>query len=95
MISLRGTTGAVHSEFPEKLEPFVYPDHFEVPLVSANGWIRWKNDRVRVSHVIVGQYIGLEEVDYKRRDVYYGPLKIRRFHEDKLKIEDAYAKLER
>lgn len=93
------TPASIHSDsprqFPEKLEPLIYPDHFEVRKVSANGGIRWENECVPVSHTIIRQYIGFEEVDYKRWEVYYGPLKIGRFHEDKLKIEDDYGKLER
>lgn len=81
--------------FPEKLQPFEYPDRFEVRYVSTNGGVRWKGRRVCVSHIIAGQYIGFEEVDENRWDVFYGPLCIGRFHEDKLRIEDAYGKLKR
>lgn len=81
--------------FPERIQPFEYPDRFEARRISANGGIRWKSQWVCVSHLCAGQYIGLEEIDENRWDVYLGPMRIGRFHEDKLQIEDAYGRLKR
>lgn len=82
-------------EFPEKIKPFEYPNRFEVRYISGNGGIRWNNNWVCVSNILRGQYIGFEEVDFKRWDVFYGPVRIGRFHEDKLRIEDVYGRLKR
>jgi len=48
-----------------------------------------------VSHTCRGQYVGLEEFDYELWDVYFGPAKLGRFHERKIRIEDAFGKLRR
>ncbi len=49
--------------------------------MSANGGIRWQARWVNVSHVLGGEYVGLEEIDDGEWDLYFGPLKLGRFHE--------------
>jgi putative transposase len=78
-----------------KLPPLEYPDHFEVRYVSANGGIRWNRQWVNVSHVCIGEYVGLEEIDDGIWNVYFGPLKLGRFLERHMRIEDAYGRLKR
>lgn len=80
---------------PDKLLPLEYPDRFEVRYVSANGGIRWKNQWINVTSVIIGDYVGLEEIDDGLWDVYYGPLKLGRLHERHMRIEDFSGKLKR
>ena len=74
---------------PSHLPAPEYPSHFEVRLVSRNGGIRWQANWVNVSHVLGGEYVGLEEVDDGRWDVYFGPLRLGQMDERDLKIEDA------
>jgi putative transposase len=81
--------------FPEKIPSLVYPDRFEVRYVSANGAIRWNSDWVQVSIVCSGEYIGFEEIDDGVWNVFFGPLKLGRFHERLMRIEDAYGRLNR
>jgi putative transposase len=80
---------------PEKLPPFVYPDRFEVRYVSANGGMRWNREWVNVSTVCVGEYVGLEEIDNGVWTVYFGPLKLGRFGERLMRIEDQFGSLKR
>ena len=82
-------------EMPNKLLPFEYPDRFEVRYVSANGGMRWNRDWVNVSTVCVGEYVGLEEIDDGIWNVYFGPLKLGRFIERHMRIEDEYGRLKR
>jgi hypothetical protein len=81
--------------FPERLPALDYPTHFEIRLVSANGGIRWHHHWVNVSHVLGGEYVGLEEVDDAEWDLYFGPLKLGRFHEPLLRVEDTLGRLRR
>jgi putative transposase len=81
--------------FSDHLEPFEYPSHFEVRRVSNNGGIRWHFHWVNVSHVLGGEYVGLEEVDNDLWNVYLGPLWLGRFYEKELKIEDALGRKRR
>lgn len=80
---------------PDKLPQLEYPDRFEVRYVSANGGIRWKKDWVNVTSAIIGEYVGLEEIDDGQWDVYYGPLKLGRLHERLMRIEDHLGRLKR
>jgi transposase InsO family protein len=82
-------------EMPNKIPPLEYPDRFEVRYVSANGGIRWNKDWVNVSSVCTGEYVGFEEIDNGIWNVYFGPLKLGRFDERHMRIEDQYGKLKR
>jgi hypothetical protein len=80
---------------PDRVPALEYPDRFEVRYVSANGGIRWRSDWVNVSIVCAGEYVRLEEIDDGLWNVYFGPLKLGRLHEQHMKIEDAYGQLNR
>ena len=89
-----GARGACRS-WPSRLPPLDYPAPYEVRLVSRNGGIRWHAQWVNVSHVLAEQHVGLEEVDDGEWDLYFGPLKLGRFHERLLRVEDALSRLRR
>lgn len=80
---------------PQRIPPLDYPAHFEVRRVSLNGGIRWSSDWVNVSHVLGGEYVGLEEVDNELWNVHFGPLRLGVFHERKLVIEDGLSRTDR
>ena len=73
---------------PDKLPQPEYPDRFEVRYVSANGGIRWRKQWVNVTSALLGEYVGLEEIDDGQWDVYFGPMKLGRLHERLMRIED-------
>ena len=50
---------------------------------------------MNVSIVCVGEYVGLEEIDDGVWNVYFGPLKLGRLHERRMRIEDEYGRLYR
>jgi len=80
---------------PDKVPPLEYPDRFEKRFVSESGGIRWNHHYVNVSVCCAGEYIGLEEIDDGVWNVYFGPLKLGRFHERHMRIEDANGRLVR
>jgi transposase InsO family protein len=82
-------------EMPNKIPPLEYPNRFEVRYVSANGGIRWNKHFVCVSSVCIGEHVGFEEIDNGIWNVYFGPLKLGRFDEHHMRIEDQYGKLKR
>jgi putative transposase len=57
--------------------------------VSRNGGIRWHKQWVNVSRTLGEEYVGFVEIDDGEWDVYFGPLRLGRFHERTLLIEDA------
>ena len=81
--------------YPARLPPLEYPAHFEVRRVSRNGGVRWHKRWVNVSHVLGGEYVGFTEVDDGEWDLYFGPLRLGRFHERTLTVEDALGRLTR
>jgi putative transposase len=82
-------------KMPNKLPPLEYPDRFAVCYVSAHGGVPWNRQWANVSHVCVGEYIGLEEIDDGVWHVYFGPPNRGRFLDRYLRIEDAYGRLKR
>lgn len=74
--------------YPRRLAPLRYPAHFEVRYVSANGGMRWLSRWVCVSHLLAGQHVGLEAVDEALWNVYFGPIWLGWFVEEKYRIID-------
>ena len=74
--------------FPTKLPPLDYPAHFEVRKVSYNGGIRWHSAWINVSHLLGGEWIGLDEIADGIWAVYFGPVSIGWLHIDKGAIID-------
>lgn len=75
--------------YPGRLPTVEYPDHFEKRLVSRNGGFRWCSERVPLTHTLEGQYVGLEEVDDGRWDVYFGRVRLGQLDERTFTIKDA------
>jgi transposase InsO family protein len=73
---------------PNKLQAPEYPAHFEVRKVSANSGIRWNKVRVCVSHLLAGEYVGLEEVDNDIWAVSFGVVRLGWLHVQKAAILD-------
>jgi putative transposase len=80
---------------PDKLLAPEYPDRFEVRYVSANGGIRWRKRWVNVSSALIGEHVGLEEIDDGQWDVFFGPMRLGRLHERSMRIEDHLGRLKR
>ena len=75
--------------FPDRLPEPEYPGHFEIRRVSKNGGIRWKKGWINVSHALLEENVGLEEIADGVWSLYFGPLLLGRFHEDQLKLHGA------
>jgi hypothetical protein len=73
---------------PSRLSSPEYPAHFEVRKVSTNGGIRWHSAWVNVSHLLGGEYIGLEEIAAGVWAVHFGPVSLGWLHIDKGAILD-------
>lgn len=80
---------------PARLPPLEYPGHYTVRRVSTNGGIRWHAQWVNVTQTLGGEYVGLVEIDDGEWEVYFGPLRLGRFHERTLCIEDVHGRQHR
>jgi len=67
--------------YPESLPPIEYPGHLEIRKVDDRGAIRWKNEKLFLSHTLLGEMVGLEEVDDGVWSVYYSSMLLARFDE--------------
>ncbi|MGH8573292.1 MAG: integrase core domain-containing protein, partial [Gammaproteobacteria bacterium] len=74
--------------YPGRLPPLEYPAQYEVRRVSRNGGVRWRTHWVNVSQTLGGEHLGFVEIDDREWDLYFGPLRLGRFHEPTLAIED-------
>jgi hypothetical protein len=72
--------------FPEKLPPVEYPGHFEVRKVCGNSCIKWHRRFLPVSRVLIGEWIGLEEVDDGGWSVFLGPVLLGKLSEREQRI---------
>ena len=59
---------------PNCPEPITYPGHFEVLFVNQNGCVWIHNKHVYIGYLLNGQHVGLEEVDDRLWDIYFGSL---------------------
>lgn len=75
---------------PTRLPSLEYPGHYAVRRVSANGGIRWGARWVNVTHTLGGEDVGLVEIDDGEWDLYFGPLRLGRFHERTYLVEDTH-----
>ena len=69
--------GEVHSpserRYTGAVERMEYPPHFDVGSVHSREY-RWRGHRIRVSHALNGEHVGLEPVDERYWDVSFGPV---------------------
>jgi putative transposase len=52
--------------YPSKLPNVEYPGHFAVRMVRTDGTIRWRGGHLYISEALVGEPVGLEEVEDDR-----------------------------
>jgi transposase InsO family protein len=67
--------------WPVRLPPLIYPGHFEVRRVSQPGAISWGGRFLFLTEALIGEDVGLEEVDDGLWIVYFGPVRLARFDE--------------
>ena len=74
--------------FPRNPEPVSYPAHFEVRQVSNDSTLRWRNQKVFVSHLLRCRPVGLEEVGHGVWSVFFGPVHLGWLDETDYRIMD-------
>lgn len=63
--------------------------------MSRKGGFSWASKRVPLSHLLEGQYIGLEEVGDGIWDVYYSDVRLGQMDARIFKVEDARGRRKR
>ncbi len=59
----------------------MYPGHFDVRRVTNNGCMKWHSRHISLSHALVGEDVGLEEIDDGAWAVFFGPVRLGTFDE--------------
>ena len=67
--------------WPNKLPALEYPGYYDVRKVSQNGCLYWRNGLVYVSHLLRGEWIGMEEIDNGLWRIYFGHVILGRLDE--------------
>jgi putative transposase len=77
--------------YPRRLPPLDYPAHVELRCVNGNGVIRWRRQLVFLSHVLSGEYVGLEETGEAEWTISLGPLRLGYYRTTDAAFTDAVA----
>lgn len=60
--------------FPEVLPEITYPDHYQVRKIRYAGQMKWHGDVIYVSRQLVGEHIGLEQMEHDQWQLYFAQL---------------------
>jgi putative transposase len=72
--------------YPESLPPIEYDGHLELRKVDDRGTIKWKNEKLFLSHTLDDETVGLKEIDDGTWSLFYGPTLLARFDERERKF---------
>jgi transposase InsO family protein len=75
--------------YPECAPSIIYPGHFKVLKVCANGCLSWRQRFIFVSQVLAGEPLGLEPVDDGIWSVHFATVLLARFDEREGRLRDA------
>jgi putative transposase len=78
-----------------RLQPIIYPEHFEVRRVATNGGIRWNKRWVNVSHILATLPVGLEPLTSGTWNLFFGPIHLGWLDEQDYRIHDHRGRLQR
>lgn len=71
--------------FPKRLPEIAYPSWFEQAKVHSSGVVYWRRVTIYIGNLLEGQHVGIEPAGDGLWDVYFGPVKLGRFDERKVK----------
>lgn len=67
--------------YPERIPEVEYPGHYELRRVRQNGQIKWLGEMTFVSEILVGETVGLEEIDEGLWSMYFARVLLGRYDE--------------
>jgi putative transposase len=62
--------------YPSRLPDVEYPSHFEIRMVRTDGTIQWRGNHLYVSEALVGEPVGLEEVETNAWFMHFGQVRL-------------------
>jgi putative transposase len=82
-------------QYTSSIPPMTYPSHYEYRMVSFNGCIYWHSGMVYVGAIFHREIVGLEEMEEHVWNVYFGPIWLGRFNEQRMNNANKYVILDR
>jgi transposase InsO family protein len=70
-------------QYPSRLPELSYPHYMQISRVSPNGVIYWKTKRIYIGYKLAGQPVGLEQIGDGLWEVFFGPLRLGRFDQQR------------
>jgi transposase InsO family protein len=66
--------------YPRRLPEVEYPSRYQVRRVRSNGEIKWRGRRLFLSEALIGEPVGLQEVDQDLWRIEFGPIPLALYH---------------
>ncbi len=66
--------------YPRRLPEVEYPSHYRVRRVRSNGEIKWRGRRLFLSEALIGEPVGLQEVEQDLWRIEFGPIPLALYH---------------
>lgn len=60
--------------YPRRIPPVEYPSPYHVRRVGACGTIRWRVTKIFLGNALIGEPVGLIQLDEDRWQIYFGPV---------------------
>jgi transposase InsO family protein len=67
--------------YPERLPAIEYPGHYETRSMRPTGEIRWKGRLLYISEALIGERVGLVEIDDGIWSIYFATIELGRYDE--------------
>ena len=77
---LRSATGPSQRRFPERLPEVEYGPGVEVRRVRSNGQIKWVGEMLFLSEALIGEPVGLRQIDNELWSIHFGPVPLAVYH---------------
>lgn len=72
--------------YPSQMPEIAYPNYMSIRKVGPSGQLRWRGLELYVSETLIGEPVAFEQIDDRYFQMYYGPIKIAVYDEEKKKI---------
>ena len=62
--------------YPARLVDPAYPPDYQVRRVRSNGEIKWAGEKIFLSMPLIGEIVGVKEIDNGDAELYFGPIQL-------------------
>jgi len=89
--ALAGQSPATHyglstRSYPLRIPEVEYEEGITVRKVRSNGEIKWRGDKIFLSEVLIGEPVGLEQIDDRYWLIRFGPIELAQLDDHDLRL---------